>query len=271
MLPALRCPSCHSHLQPEVGQRAADGEILDAILDCGQCDRSYPVREGIADFLGTPQPTTPAQRVNEWPLTAWGYERVWRPFSLTLLSQSPFPYRLELPLIARLVQPTRGGLFLDIACSNGLYARALTRAMGAASGHVAALDHALPMLRDAQQRARAARLRISFVRASAQSLPFASASMSGATIGGSLNEIGDLDQCLREASRVLVPNGRFVAMVLTTARTSVGRLIQRAFEPGGVVFFSLDILLAAFARHGLPVVERESRGIVVFTQSTKAL
>jgi SAM-dependent methyltransferase len=112
------------------------------------------VRDGIADFLGPPRPPTPAQITNEWPLTAWVYERGWRPFALTLLSGEPFPYRRELPLITALAEPRRGGLYLDVACSNGLYARALARSLAGAPGHVVGVDHSLPMLKQARQYAR---------------------------------------------------------------------------------------------------------------------
>lgn len=269
ILPFLICPNCQSALRCELEHVAADDEILEATLVCVECVRRYAVRAGIADFLGPPSPTTPAQMTNEWPLTAWAYERVWRPFALSILTLSRFPYRLELPIVAQLLQPERGGLFLDVACSNGLYARAITRAIGRASGHVAAIDHAMPMLIEARRLARNAGLRISFVRAEAQALPFAAAAVAGVAIGGSLNEIGDLAQCLNEVRRVLASEGRFVAMSLTTASTLPGRMIQAALSSGGVVFLEAGSLIAAFANHGLVVDARESRGIVLFTRATR--
>ena len=267
--PFLICPDCQSALVPKIEQVAPDDEILEATLACAGCTRHYPVRGGIADFLGQPRPQTPAQATNEWPITAWGYERLWRPFALSILTLSRFPYRLELPLVARLMRPERGGLFLDVACSNGLYARAIARTLGNASGQVAAIDHSMPMLVEAQRLARNAGLRISFVRAEAQALPFASAAVAGVAIGGSLNEIGDLGKCLSEVQRVLASKGRFVAMSLTAATTAAGRLIQAALSPGGVTFLAPDELIAAFADHGFAVDERESRGIVLFTRATR--
>jgi hypothetical protein len=115
---------------------AADDEIIGGDLGCAGCGARFPVRDGIADFLGPPRAPSPAQVTNELPPTAWVYERAWRPFALTLLSGESFPYRRELPLITGLIEPRRGGLYLDVACSNGLYARALARMLGAAPGHV---------------------------------------------------------------------------------------------------------------------------------------
>jgi SAM-dependent methyltransferase len=242
------------------------GEILSGTLRCAACAARYPIRAGIADFLGTPQPPSLAQVTNEWPATAWVYERAWRPFALTLLSRKPFPYQRELPLMVRLAEPGRTGVFLDVACSNGLYARALARTMHTTS-HVLGIDHSGPMLAEARRRALAAGLRITYIRASAQSLPVASAAIAGVTIGGSLNEIGNLDACLAEVRRTLTPGAPFVAMTLTRAETAPGRALQALLDSGGVVFWTPDELIADFARHGLHVEHREQHGLVLFTRA----
>jgi SAM-dependent methyltransferase/uncharacterized protein YbaR (Trm112 family) len=268
LLPYLRCPACQGRLtlqQPEIDRT---GEIVGGQLDCAGCGASYPIHKGIADFLGAPSPPTPAQVVNELRPAAWAYERFWRPFALTLFTGERFPYGRELPLIGRLLDPRRGGLYLDVACSNGLYARALDRAM-AGNGHVAAVDHALPMLLEGRRRARSAQRRVSFIRASAQSLPVAPGVAAGVAIGGSLNEIGDLDGCLAEVGRVLAADGRYVAMTLTSAGTLVGRALQWLVGRGGIQFWAPDQLVREFARHGLRTVGRWRYGIVAFTYSVK--
>lgn len=264
LLPALVCPACHQPLTLAHDVRDAQGEILAGQLACARCSVYYPIHEGIADFLDTPRPLTPAQVTNEWPLTAWIYERGWRPFALTLLSREPFPYRRELPLMADLMQTQRGGLYLDVACSNGLYARALARTLGAAPGHVVGIDHSLPMLLQARRFAREARLRISYVRAEAQGLPIAAERVAGVAIGGSLNEIGDLDACLEEARRVLQPAGRFVTMTLARAATRPGQLFQSLMVTGGITFWSASELVAQFAAHGFHTIEQRQYGLVMF-------
>jgi ubiquinone/menaquinone biosynthesis C-methylase UbiE len=201
---------------------------------------------------------------NDWQLTAWVYERVWRPFALSLFGGEPFSYRRELPLMARMTQASRGGLYLDVACSNGLYARALARTMGGAAGHVAGIDHSLPMLAQARRFARDAGLRISYLRAAAQALPIAAGQAAGVVIGGSLNEIGDLDTCLAEVRRTLRPDGRYVAMTLARAATPYGRAFQQLLRPGGIQFWSSSELEARFARHGLRTIERQQYGLVMF-------
>jgi SAM-dependent methyltransferase/uncharacterized protein YbaR (Trm112 family) len=264
LLPFFACPLCHTSLALSGETRDASGEILTGQLACPACGARYPIRAGIADFLGAPSPPTPAQTTNEWPLTAWVYERGWRPFALTLLSRQPFPYRRELPLIVDLMEPARGGLYLDVACSNGLYARALARTMRGAPGHVAAFDHSLPMLEQARRYARNAGLRISFVRAEAQALPVASGQAAGVAIGGSLNEIGDVNGCLAEARRTLQPGGRFVAMTLARAESSPGRALQAALGTGGITFWTAADLAAMLRAHNLPTRTQQQYGLVMF-------
>jgi ubiquinone/menaquinone biosynthesis C-methylase UbiE/uncharacterized protein YbaR (Trm112 family) len=269
LLPYLRCPSCHSILTLERPEQDSTGEIIVGRLRCASCTGDYPIRGGIADFLGRPRPPTAAQVVNELPPTAWVYERLWRPFALSLLTGETFTYRRELPLIAALTQAQRGGLYIDVACGNGLYARALARTMRGAAGHVVALEHAFPMLAQGRMYARDAGLRISFVRASAQALPIAAGAAPGVVIGGSLNEIGDLDACLAEVQRTLTGGGRFVAMTLTRADTPMGRAVQLMLRPGGIQFWTPAKLIEQFEHHGLWTSSSWRYGIVLFTHSVK--
>jgi ubiquinone/menaquinone biosynthesis C-methylase UbiE/uncharacterized protein YbaR (Trm112 family) len=264
LLPSLCCPGCRQAVALRGEQTDRFGELAGGELVCGGCAARYPIRDGIADFLGPAQPPTPAQVTNEWAQTAWAYERIWRPFALTLLSGQAFPYRRELPLLVRMIQPGRGGLYLDVACSNGLYARALARTLRGAPGHVAGIDHSLPMLRQARAYARAAGLQISYLRAEAQRLPIATSRAAGVAVGGSLNEIGDLDGCLAEVRRVIQPDGRYLAMTLARAATPYGRGFQKLLGSGGVQFWSSDDLAEWFAAHGLRTIERQQYGLVMF-------
>jgi len=269
LLPHLRCPSCHSILTLEQPEQDSVEEIIAGRLRCAACAVVYLIHDGIADFLGRPRPPSVAQVVNELPPTAWVYERLWRPFALSLLTGETFTYRRELPLIAGLTQAHRGGLYIDLACGNGLYARALARTMRGVAGHVVALEHSFPMLAQGRRYARDASLRISFVRASAQTLPIAAGTAAGVVIGGSLNEIGDLDACLAEVQRTLAGGGRLVAMTLIRADTPVGRAVQVMLGPGGIQFWTPQKLIEHFKQYGLWTSGSWRYGIVLFTHSVK--
>lgn len=260
----LRCPACFGSLVV-LAAAFECGEIVQGDLCCGVCRVQYPIRSGIPDLRGSVRSRAFAQVVNNWRATAWGYERFWRPYALTLLSRRFLSYRYELRLVAGLMEPQRGGLYVDVACANGLYARALTRARHDAPGHVVGVDHALPMLIEARSRARAAGLRISYVCAQAQRLPFERGAVSGVVIGGSLNEIGDLDGCLAEVARVLRPSGRFVAMTLTRSRRAIGWAVQCSMRSGGIQFWTADDLVRRFGDYHLRTVGCWWYGIVLFT------
>jgi SAM-dependent methyltransferase len=220
-----------------------------------RCAHVTPIQDGILDAIdGAPVPVTPAQLTNYLPPAAWGYERLWRWQALSLLSGKRFPLREELKLVVGLMDPQRGGLLIDVACSNGLYARAF--ALAAPTAVVAGIDHSRPMLEEARRYARRAGLAISFVRASAQSLPFASGTVAGYGMGGSLNEIGDIDAALVEARRLLADDGRLVTMNLLAAERGWGRLPQRLLATGGITFPEQASLNRQFERAGLcPVAQ----------------
>lgn len=266
-LPALVCPD---HPQATLGleseTRGDDGEIEHGRLRCPICRTAYPIEEGIVDFIGSqPLPRNLTQWINTMPVTAWGYERIWRSRALSILTGEPFGFDRELPLVTGLTAPERGGLYVDIASSSGLYARALDRARGAAAGHVMAVDHAHVMLQQARRMAHDERLRISCVRARAQELPLRAQSVAGAVMGASLNEIGAADVALREIRRVLRDDGRFVMMNLVRTESRVGRLIQRFFAIGDVRFWSLVALNDLLRTSGLHLRAQWRYRVVVFS------
>lgn len=235
LLPFLRCPFCTASPLRLLGglEDEATGEIRAGALGCERCQRQTPIIDGVWDALAdTPLPRTPAQLTNYVPLTARLYEKLWRWQALTVLSGRRFPLFEELTLLRQLIRPQPGQLYVDVACSEGLYARAL-----ATPGTiVVGLDHSWAFVRQAQERARREQLRISYIRAAAQALPLADAVAAGAAMGGSLNEIGDQQQALAEIGRILRPDGRYFCMSLRAAQSSWGRALQRLLSTGGIVF-----------------------------------
>lgn len=265
-----RHPQARLTLEPGA-RRAADGAVERGRLRCPACGALYPITGGVADLLGrAARPDSPAQLTNYLAPTAWAYERAWRHRALSLLSGEPFGYERELPLVVGLAASERPGLIVDVACSNGLYARALARARPAAAGPLVGLDHALPMLRQARAFARRDGLRISYVRASAQALPFADGAAAALVMGGSLNEIGDAPAALAELRRACAPAGRVALMSLVRAATPPGRALQTLLGPGGVAFPPLDELNRLLAAAGLRLRAQWQHRVVVFSLLTPA-
>ena len=122
----------------------------------------------------------------------------------------------------------------------------------------------IEMLQQARHYAREAGLRISYLRAKAQALPVVAHAAAGVVIGGSLNEIGDLDTCLAEVRRTLAMDGRYLAMTLARAATPGGRAFQQLMGVGGIAFWTPEELSRMFSRYGLWTVSRWKYGLVMF-------
>ncbi|TCJ13215.1 class I SAM-dependent methyltransferase [Rubrobacter taiwanensis] len=244
--------------------RGEGDPVLDGEARSEATNTAYPIRDGCLDLLGgRPAIRNLANLSNFLPGAARAYEPLWRVRSLTLLTGEEFPNRREVEIISELAQVDRGGLYLDLGCSAGLYTRELALRLGD-SGHVAGIDISPSMLREAARRAREAGAEVSLIRADAENLPFAPRTFDGVVCGGTLNELGHPGRALREVSRVLKPGGRLAIMGLLRAGSAKGRLLQRICAAGGAKFFSAAQIRRLLADAGLAPEELRTCGVVFF-------
>lgn len=231
--------------------------------------KTYPVKNGYLDLLvRRTGADSIANLTNFLPGAGPLYEPLWRVHSLTLLTGESFPNRREIETIAELVRVERGGRYLDLGCSAGLYTRSLAARLGD-SGDVVGIDISPSMLKEATRRARKLGVTPSFARADAENLPFADASFAGAVCGGSLNEFGDPARTLRERRRVLEPGGRVAIMGILKAQTSRGRRLQRFLSTGGVRFFEPEEVLSLLDHAGLEPEPLQTYNVVFFAGATR--
>jgi SAM-dependent methyltransferase len=249
------------------------GEIVTGTA-CAADGGCYPIRDGILDLLPESLALSAAQRSNfVWPTTAF-YEQVWRVRSLSLLSGEPFPVNREIGIINRWLRPERGGVFIDVGTSHGLYARNIAHRLrqSGAPGTIIALDIALPML----QRARALVMQkgyttIDLVRARGQAIPVADGSVDGVVNGGTFNEMGEQARALAEVRRVLKLGGCFVCMSLLAGTTRAGRAMQRALHrSSGLLFPTVAEANALYHDAGLTITDQERYGLALFTRAVAA-
>jgi SAM-dependent methyltransferase len=245
------------------------GIILSGTTRVPATGETYPVKNGYLDLLkGRLGGDNVANLTNFLPGAGRGYEPLWRVRSLDLLTGESFPNEREVEIIAEKVGLERGGLYLDLGCSAGLYTRNLARSLGDA-GDVIGIDISPSMLREAARRARKAGADPSFVRADAASLPFADAAFSGAVCGGTLNELGDPAAALRETRRVLEPGARLAIMGILQAATPNGRRLQRFLSTGGIRFFAPEELHGALDDAGFDPDPITTHGAVFFAAGTR--
>jgi len=243
-----------------------DGMILGGEAHSPATGETYQITDGYLDLLKSRTGADSlANLTNFLPGAGRGYEPLWRVHSLSLLTGEPFPNERELEIIKRLVRPVRGGRYLDLGCSAGLYTRSLSGNLDSAVG----IDISPSMLREAARRARGTGANPSFVRANAKHLPFLDASFTGAVCGGTLNEFGDPARVLRETYRVLEPGGRLAIMGILRAGTPRGRRLQRILSAGGIRFFDPDELQSLLDRAGFEPDPPQTYGPVFFSGSTR--
>ena len=230
---------------------------------------TYEIKNGYLDLLKRRVGAdNVANLTNFLPGAGRAYEPLWRVHSLTLLTGETFPTDQEVRIISDLAWLGRGGLYLDLGCSAGLYTRNLSRALGD-NGDVVGIDISPSMLKEAARRAYNIGATPSYVRADAHNLQFADARFSGAVCGGTLNELGDPARALRETRRVLEPGGRLAIMGILRARTPRGRRLQRFVSTGGIRFFDPDELRSLLDHAGFDPDPLRTHGVVFFAGATR--
>ena len=245
-----------------------DAMILGGKARSPATGETYQIKDGYLDLLkARTGADSLANLINFLPGAGRGYEPLWRVHSLSLLTGESFPNDRELGIISDLVGLSRGGRYLDLGCSAGLYARTLARTLGD-SGEAVGVDISPSMLKEATRRARKIGARPSFARADAHNLPFIDASFSGAVCGGTLNELGDPASALRETRRILEPGGRLAVMGILRARSSRGRRLQRFLSIGGVRFFDPDELRSLLDHAGFEPDPLQIYHLIFFASAT---
>jgi SAM-dependent methyltransferase len=246
----------------------AEGMIVGGKARSPASGETYEIRNGYLDLLkGRVGVYNVANLTNFLPGTGRGYEPLWRVHSLSLLTREPFSNERELRIISELAHLGRGGRYLDLGCSAGLYTRGLAHSLGD-RGDVVGIDISPSMRGEAARRARDVGARSSFVRADAHHLPFADASFSGAVCGGTLNELGDPARAMRETHRVLEPGGRLAVMGILRARTPRGQRLQRFLSAGGIRFFDPDELRSMLDHAGFEPDPPGTHGAIFFAGAT---
>lgn len=233
---------------------------------CKKCDARFPIRNHVLDLTERNDTNllTLAGLSNYLPMLPWGYENIWRPRSLTLLSGEKFPVGREIELLSDWLAPQPGELIVDLGSSTDVSARGIGK--HTADATIIAIDMATGMLNAGRKYAlRDGVKNIAHVRAPAQHLPLIATSVDALVCGGSLNEFRSMSEALREARRVVKTNGRMFAMSLLKATSRAGKIAQWNARLSGISFPTLDEFNRIVSQAGWHCERQKVYGVVVFT------
>ena len=151
------------------------------------------------------------------------------------------------PLFFDQIVPESGRSTLEIGCGEGRVSRDL-QARGHSTTGVDVVDAMLAAAREADPAG-------TYVRADAAALPFHDAAFDVVVAYNSLMDVDDLPGAVREAARVLQPDGRF-CICITHPLMDAGRFARKDADAPFVIdgsYFETRRLEATFERAGLTI------------------
>ena len=212
-------------------------------LHCSTCQRDYPIRDGIPDFMlgNLAQDVNPLLRDEksiDW--LAHIYEsKWWYPLALNLFGGlGKISLKQLVEIINDWLEPVKG-LVLDVACGPGTFGRRAASPVKKVFG----IDISLGMLRQGNLYAQRDHItNIHFSRAKVEALPFTDQYFDAAICCGSLHLFSDTVTALREIGRTLKPGALLVVFTFTAGNAGVlkyRRIREHIRKDHGVHVFSI--------------------------------
>jgi len=205
------CPVCKRLLRQEEGA-----------LRCPACSQTYPIREGIPDFIQEElsRSADPVlRRMRFIDRMSRIYEtRLWYPIVLNVYGGFNSPSLAQLVnTVSQKVQSTKGRV-LDIACGPGTFGRRIA----SPSKEVFGIDISRRMLQQgAAYAAKEGIPNVHFARARVEALPFEDSLFDAVLCCGSLHLFADTLIALREMARVMKPAAILAVFTFVAGRGGV--------------------------------------------------
>jgi len=258
------CPACRRTLNPR-GEK----------LDCPRCAQTYPIREGIPEFLSgelSASMDPELRRMTTIDRMARIYEtKLWYPIVLKLYGGWRSPSLASLiRAVAFPVQSTHGPV-LDVACGPGTYGRRIA----SPAREVFGIDVSRGMLQQGiAYAAREGIANLHFARARAEALPFEDGVFDAALCCGSLHLFTDTAAALREIARVMKPAAVLSVFTFTAGRGGIlkyRRVREWSRRKHGLHVFELPELEQCLADSGFEDFQPEVSGsILTFSARRRA-
>ncbi len=226
-------------------------------------------RRADGTWVGAPLPRDGrfVAHVNRWPLTAWGYDPIWRARSTGLLTGGAYGTRQERRALTEWLLGRPARRVLDVGCGSGFYLRALRAADAQVEVH--GVESSAAFLRVAARRLSRDGVDATLVQADAHDLPYADGVFDGVAWGGVPNEFRDPERALAEGARVLAPGGRAFFLAVAEAENPVARALQAPARLGGLTVPTADAWIDMLEGAGLRAVRVEHRSPLLVVTLTK--
>jgi len=211
----------------------------DGSLWCSECNRNYPIIDGVPDFLaedlqanaapvygGTSSITTIKRMARQMDFFAPVYESVFFASTLVKLSGIRGDSRRFINRIAsfhsRTLESVTGSV-LDVACGPATYGRRLA----SPSRSIYGIDISMGMLQQGMTYIKRDKVQgVQLARARVEELPFEDAVFDGVICSGSLHLFPDTVLALREIMRTMKPGAPISIQTFVAGKTLINRFVQ---------------------------------------------
>ncbi len=265
------CPTCKRELELGPGS-----------LYCHACAVSYPIRDGIADFIVEKLEENSNRSLRVLgkmdsslllDFAAYSYEKYIYPPVCNLFGGWHSTCLKELARDISDIVGSQDGVILDVACGPGTYGRRIA----SASRTVYGIDASMSMLRrGARYVERDCIPNVHFARAKVEALPFPAGLFDAAICAGSLNHFSDTVLALREINRTMKAGAPLAVMCFVVScrglfkyRFIRERVEKERVEKGGGYIFELPDLDRYVAEAGFEGFRPHTHGAVLVFSARK--
>jgi ubiquinone/menaquinone biosynthesis C-methylase UbiE len=253
---SFACPKCNRPLR-----------CIGDAFSCGECNRTYPIEDGIPDFLsGVSLAPDTLHIAKVMDFVAPIYESRFFVSVLTKLSGISGGSRFIDRIASFHSEVLRGvtGSVLDVACGPATYSRRIA----SPSRDVYGVDISMGVLRQGMAYVAKEGLQVvHLARASVEELPFEDAVFDGGICSGSLHLFPDTVLSLREIARTMKPGASLSVQTFIAGTTVVNRFVQKR---SWLHTFELAQLQIDLTEAGFEEFRPKLNGIVLSFSARKA-
>jgi len=255
------CPACKGKLEPD-----------ENALRCGACNITYPLMDGIHNFLleDHERSLSPFMRFMTKLIIRLYETPLWYPRILKQAGGRGAPSLAE--LIKQMVglMDVRQGMLLDVACGPGTWGRRLA----SPAMEVYGIDISWSMLREGMRKvAREHITHMNFAHARVEKLPFGDHQFDAVYCGGALHGFPDTVGSLQEIGRTLKSGAPFVVVTFLNRDQPFLRMRRRAearnLKMLKLHFFEIDELGWALRQAGFEGYEPQVYGGIIIFKALK--